>query len=103
MPVSAYYKGSGRKVMKHLKAEYGSEKGKKVFYAMANKKGMKPKSYMPKGAGLSPSGDIGAHRVAEASKVFRNHPDWGGDLSGHLPYRKPATANDAGGTSGGGA
>jgi len=71
MPVSAYYKGSGRKVMKHLKAEYGSEKGKKVFYAMANKKGMKPKSYMPGGAELSPMGDIGAHRGAEADKLFK--------------------------------
>jgi hypothetical protein len=102
MPISAYYKGSGRKVMKRLQAEYGPEKGKRVFYAMANKKGMKPKSYMPRGAEMSPQGDIGAHRGAEADKVFPTfHPGRTGACAKALTYRKPASANDAGGTSGG--
>jgi len=37
MPVSKYFKGSGDKVMKSMKKQYGEEKGKKVFYATANK------------------------------------------------------------------
>lgn len=44
MPVSSYFKGSGDKVMKNMKEEYGDKKGKSVFYATANSKGMKPKS-----------------------------------------------------------
>ena len=43
MPVSEYYKGSGRKVMASMKKRYGAKKGKEVFYATANKKGMKKK------------------------------------------------------------
>lgn len=42
MPVSEYYKGSGRKVMRSMKKSYGPETGKRVFYATANKMGMKP-------------------------------------------------------------
>jgi hypothetical protein len=42
MPVSEYFKGSGEKVMERMKDEYGPEKGKSVFYATANKAGMKP-------------------------------------------------------------
>jgi hypothetical protein len=40
MPISEYYRGSGKKVMKSMKARYGEEGGKRVFYATANKKGM---------------------------------------------------------------
>jgi hypothetical protein len=40
MPVSEYYKGSGNKVMSDMKARYGEEGGKRVFYATANKEGM---------------------------------------------------------------
>jgi len=40
MPVSEYYKGSGKKVMASMKKRYGEEGGKRVFYATANKKGM---------------------------------------------------------------
>jgi hypothetical protein len=40
MPISEYYKGSGEKVMASMKERYGEEKGKRVFYATANKKGM---------------------------------------------------------------
>ena len=41
MPISAYYKGSGRKVMTAMKSRYGAEEGKRVFYATANsRKGM---------------------------------------------------------------
>jgi len=43
MPVAKYFKGKGEKVMSNMKKEYGEKKGKEVFYATANKKGMKPK------------------------------------------------------------
>jgi hypothetical protein len=43
MPIAHYFKGSGNKVMKKLKSKYGNELGKSVFYALANKEGMKPK------------------------------------------------------------
>ena len=43
MPIKKYFKGKGEEVMKSMFKEYGKEKGKKVFYATANKKkGMKP-------------------------------------------------------------
>jgi len=42
MPISEYYKGSGRKVMAAMKKKYGAKKGKSVFYATANKQRMKP-------------------------------------------------------------
>ena len=38
MPLSKYFKGSGAKVMRSMKEQYGEEKGKSVFYATANKK-----------------------------------------------------------------
>jgi len=37
MPLSKYFKGKGEKVMGILKKTYGTEKGKKVFYALNNK------------------------------------------------------------------
>lgn len=40
MPVEEYYEGSGRKVMASMKKRYGAKKGKEVFYATANKRGM---------------------------------------------------------------
>lgn len=40
MPISDYFRGSGDKVMKSMKKEYGKKKGKNVFYATANKKDM---------------------------------------------------------------
>jgi hypothetical protein len=40
MPVSKYFKGHGEKVMSNMKKQYGPEKGKQVFYATANKKGL---------------------------------------------------------------
>jgi len=45
MPLSKYYGGKGESVMKKMKAEYGSEKGERVFYATKNKmKGYSSKS-----------------------------------------------------------
>lgn len=38
MPASKYYKGHGDEVMAAMKKQYGGDKGKKVFYATANKK-----------------------------------------------------------------
>lgn len=43
MPISKYYKGEGNKVMKNMTNTYGKKKGKSVFYATANKNGMKAK------------------------------------------------------------
>jgi hypothetical protein len=40
MPLSKYFKGSGEKVMKNMKKQYGEKKGEQVFYATANKKHM---------------------------------------------------------------
>jgi len=37
MPISKYFHGKGKKVMKSMKKTYGKEKGKSVFYATANK------------------------------------------------------------------
>lgn len=36
MPLSKYFKGSGEKVMKNMKEEYGDKKGESVFYAKIN-------------------------------------------------------------------
>jgi len=44
MPLSKYYSGSGEKVMKNMKKQYGEEKGERVFYATANKKKKHEKS-----------------------------------------------------------
>jgi hypothetical protein len=41
MPISAYYGGHGEKVMANMKKRYG-ERGKRVFYATANKRGQAP-------------------------------------------------------------
>lgn len=38
MPLSEYFQGSGERVMKNMKKEYGSDKGKQVFYATVNKR-----------------------------------------------------------------
>lgn len=40
MPLSKYYGGKGSEVMSKMKKKYGEEKGKKVFYATANKRGL---------------------------------------------------------------
>jgi len=42
MPVSKYFKGKGRKVLASMKARYGEEGGKRVFYSTANKRDMNP-------------------------------------------------------------
>ena len=69
MPIGSYYKGHGSEVMANMTKEYGAKKGKAVFYATANKKRMKPTSYLPKGATQSPKGDLGLRRQAEARRV----------------------------------
>ena len=43
MPVYKYFKGKGEEVLSNMEKEYGAKKGKSVFYATANKRGMKPK------------------------------------------------------------
>lgn len=40
MPVGEYYKGDGEKVMRSMQKRYGKEGGKRVFYAVANKRGL---------------------------------------------------------------
>ena len=42
MPFSKYFSGKGKKVMSNMQEQYGDNKGKQVFYATANKNGMKP-------------------------------------------------------------
>lgn len=42
MPISGYFKGKGSDVMSEMQDRYGDKKGKSVFYATANKTGMKP-------------------------------------------------------------
>ena len=42
MPVSRYYKGHGEEVMDDMTDRYGAEKGKRVFYATANKRKQRP-------------------------------------------------------------
>lgn len=44
MPIGAYFKGSGSKVMSNMQREYGKKQGKSVFYATAQKMNMKPKA-----------------------------------------------------------
>ncbi len=66
MPISKHFGGHGAEVMKDMKKRYGSKKGERVFYATENKR---MESHMPKGAKQSPSGDIGAKRQAESTKV----------------------------------
>lgn len=40
MPVEKYYGGHGEKVMRNMKKQYGEKKGKSVFYATTNKRGL---------------------------------------------------------------
>jgi len=42
MPLNKYYGGHGEQVMTNMQKEYGSKKGKQVFYATANARGAKP-------------------------------------------------------------
>lgn len=91
MPVSKYFEGHGKKVMKSMKEQYGAKKGKQVFYATANK----AKSHMPMGAGMSPSGDIAEHRGKEVRAAFPRPIKAAGsrpDVSAALPYSKPEVA-----------
>lgn len=48
MPISKYFHGHGKSVMKQMEARYGAKKGKSVFYATANKKHQKPGSIATK-------------------------------------------------------
>jgi hypothetical protein len=49
MPLKNYFKGSGEKVMQSMKKTYKSDaKAEDVFYATANKQGMKPDSPVKK-------------------------------------------------------
>ena len=69
-PVSGYYGGHGEAVMSNMTKEYGAEKGKRVFYATANKRKMKPPvSHKPAGApGKNGKwGDVSILRGAENS------------------------------------
>lgn len=49
MPISKYFAGSGKKVMRSMTEQYGAKKGKQVFYKTANKLGQ-----TPNGAAKSP-------------------------------------------------
>jgi len=43
MPLSQYFKGDGKKILESFVKRYGAERGKRMFYATANKKGLAPK------------------------------------------------------------
>ena len=43
MPLSEYFKGDGRKVLADFVRRYGEKRGKRLFYATANKRGLAPK------------------------------------------------------------
>lgn len=44
MPIEKYFSGHGQQVMDSMKKTYKkSQKAKQVFYALANKRGEKPK------------------------------------------------------------
>jgi hypothetical protein len=47
MPINSYFDGNGEGVMGKLQQEYGSEKGKRVFYGIVNKKHAKPAGIAP--------------------------------------------------------
>lgn len=72
MPLSKYNaefggkSGSAAKAHAAMVKEYGAKKGERVFYALKNKR---LKSHMPKGATLSPRGDLGALRGREGDSV----------------------------------
>ncbi len=42
MPINKYFKGHGDEVMANMTKEYGPDKGKRVFYATANSRHVKP-------------------------------------------------------------
>jgi hypothetical protein len=42
MPIPAYFKGDGRQVMRDMIRRYGKKKGRRVFFATANKQGLTP-------------------------------------------------------------
>lgn len=57
---------------------------------------VKPKSYMPKGATMSPKGDLGQYRAEEVGGAFPRPIKAAG--RGNLksfPYRRPETAKDS--------
>lgn len=51
MPKSEYFGGHGAEVAANMKKQYGAEKGERVFYATANKRGAKPGDKFKKMAG----------------------------------------------------
>ena len=68
MPVSSYFGGHGTEVMQGMKRKHG-KRAKEVFYATANKRGMKPTSNLPEHGtkGLPPH--ICCARAEESKKV----------------------------------
>ena len=40
MPLSKYFGGHGKEVMSSMMKKHGGKKGKSIFYATANKRGM---------------------------------------------------------------
>ena len=44
MPISKYFGGHGREVMREMKKKYGAKKGEQVFYATENKMKKAPKN-----------------------------------------------------------
>ena len=80
MPISKYFKGSGEKVMKNMMKEYGKKKGKSVFYATAQKKGM-----MGSGVFSKAEQDKGYKVMASAVEICQE------DIQKNQMYPEPET------------
>jgi len=48
MPLSEYFKGDGKKILADFVKRYGEKRGKRIFYATANKRGLAPKKMLRK-------------------------------------------------------
>lgn len=48
VPLSEYFKGDGKKILAEFVKRYGEAKGKRMFYATANKRGLAPKRKVKK-------------------------------------------------------
>ena len=70
MPINKYYKGHGSEVMKNMKKEYGDKKGEEVFYATANKKGLKAED-MNEGTTAKPICPQCGRRIEQFAKTAK--------------------------------
>jgi len=90
VPIREYYKGKGEKVMRDMKRRYGEEKGERIFYATANKRGLTPGGRK----GVVKTRPRGSEPFTE-SEIKRGYRCYEPDDMGNPPIRhieKPKTA-----------